>query len=43
MAASHFWSWWELLEGGGGSGIWILTTGFWDDTGSWDDTQNWID
>ena len=27
----------------GGSGTWILATGFWDDSGSWDDTDVWID
>jgi hypothetical protein len=29
--------------GGGSSGLWILTTGFWDDTGIWVDSANWID
>ena len=23
--------------------VWLLITGFWNDTGGWDDTQNWID
>lgn len=25
------------------TGLWILTTGFWDDNGVWDDAANWID
>ena len=33
-----------LVSGGeGSSGLWILTTGFWDDTGIWVDSANWID
>lgn len=43
MPASHFWSWWELIEGSGGGGLWILATGIWDDAGEWIDTENWID
>lgn len=42
MPASHFWSWWELLEGGV-PGSWILLLGTWDDAGDWIDTDNWID
>jgi len=29
--------------GGGGVGVWILTTGFWNDTGTWVDSATWID
>ncbi len=29
--------------GGGGGGVWILATGFWDDTGTWIDSATWID
>ena len=29
--------------GGGGSGDWILATGFWADAGVWQDDQTWID
>ena len=31
------------IPGGGGSGTWILSTGFWDDGGVWDDTAVWVD
>lgn len=32
-----------VTTGGGGSGNWILATGFWDDSGVWDDASVWID
>jgi hypothetical protein len=25
------------------TGVWILATGFWNDSGVWDDSASWID